>query len=76
MDEFNQRLDECRTREERQQFLLNMICFASCIEGLFFFGAFAYVYYLRSRGLLPSALFERDETGQRLHHRLHRRLGT
>ena len=46
-------LDECRTREERQQFLLNMICFASCIEGLFFFGAFAYVYYLRSRGLLP-----------------------
>jgi ribonucleoside-diphosphate reductase beta chain len=30
-----------------------MICFAACIEGLFFFGAFAYVYYLRSRGLLP-----------------------
>ncbi len=28
------------------------ICFAACIEGLFFFGAFAYVYFLRSRGLL------------------------
>jgi ribonucleoside-diphosphate reductase beta chain len=40
------------TREQRQQFLLNLICFAACIEGLFFFGAFAYVYFLRSRGLL------------------------
>ena len=29
-----------------------MVCFAGCIEGLFFFAAFAYVYYLRSRGLL------------------------
>lgn len=37
---------------ERRSFLLNMICFATCIEGLFFFGAFAYVYYLRSIGLL------------------------
>ena len=46
-------LDECKTKEDRQSFLLNMICFASCVEGLFFFGAFAYVYYLRSRGLLP-----------------------
>jgi ribonucleotide reductase beta subunit family protein with ferritin-like domain len=27
---------------------LNLTCFASCIEGLFFFGAFAYVYFLRS----------------------------
>jgi len=40
------------TREERKKFLLNLICFAACIEGLFFFAAFAYVYYLRSRGLL------------------------
>ncbi len=30
----------------------NLICFAACVEGLFFFGAFAYVYFLRSRGLL------------------------
>src|SRR6187551_243225 len=37
---------------ERRRFLLNLICFAACIEGLFFFGAFAYVYFLRSRGLL------------------------
>ncbi len=37
---------------QRQQFLLNLICFAACVEGLFFFGAFAYVYFLRSRGRL------------------------
>jgi ribonucleoside-diphosphate reductase beta chain len=36
----------------RRRFLLNVIAFAACIEGLFFFGAFAYVYFLRSRGLL------------------------
>jgi ribonucleoside-diphosphate reductase beta chain len=40
------------SREERRAFLLNLICFAACIEGLFFYGAFAYVYFLRSRGLL------------------------
>ena len=40
------------TIAQRRQFLLNLVCFAACIEGLFFFGAFAYVYYLRSRGLL------------------------
>jgi ribonucleoside-diphosphate reductase beta chain len=40
-------------RDDKRQFLLNLTCFASCIEGLFFFGAFAYVYFLRSRGLLP-----------------------
>ena len=43
---------ELRTRENRQQFLLNLVCFAACIEGLFFFAAFAYVYFLRSKGLL------------------------
>ena len=45
-------LDELRTRDDRRAFLLNLICFAACIEGLFFYGAFAYVYFLRSRGLL------------------------
>ena len=45
-------LDELRTRDDRKQFLLNLVCFAACIEGLFFFAAFAYVYYLRSKGLL------------------------
>ena len=48
-----QDLKRIETREERRQFLLNQICFAACIEGLFFFAAFAYVYFLRSRGLLP-----------------------
>jgi ribonucleoside-diphosphate reductase beta chain len=47
-----QGLRRIETREQRRQFLLNLICFAACIEGLFFFAAFAYVYYLRSRGLL------------------------
>ena len=45
-------LQELKTREDRQLFLLNLICFAACIEGLFFFAAFAYVYFLRNRGLL------------------------
>ncbi|MDN5780975.1 MAG: ribonucleotide-diphosphate reductase subunit beta [Luteimonas sp.] len=47
-----QDLHRIETREQRRRFLLNLVCFAGCIEGLFFFGAFAYVYYLRSRGLL------------------------
>jgi ribonucleoside-diphosphate reductase beta chain len=45
-------LDEIQTKEQRKEFLLNLICFATCIEGLFFFAAFAYVYFLRSKGLL------------------------
>jgi ribonucleoside-diphosphate reductase beta chain len=45
-------LTEIRTIEDRRNFLMNLICFACCIEGLFFFAAFAYVYFLRSRGLL------------------------
>ena len=45
-------LTRLETREDRRSFLLNLICFAACIEGLFFYGAFAYVYFLRSRGLL------------------------
>jgi ribonucleoside-diphosphate reductase beta chain len=47
-----QALQELRTPQEQRQFLLNLVCFAACIEGLFFFAAFAYVYFLRSRGLL------------------------
>lgn len=47
-----QHLDRLETRAHRRQFLLNLICFAACIEGLFFFGAFSYVYFLRSKGLL------------------------
>jgi ribonucleoside-diphosphate reductase beta chain len=45
-------LEHLNTRADRQRFLLNLICFAACIEGMFFFAAFAYVYFLRSKGLL------------------------
>lgn len=45
-------VDRLDTHEDRKAFLLNLICFAACIEGLFFYGAFAYVYFLRARGLL------------------------
>ena len=51
IDSINE-LDSLQTPEDRKRFLLNLICFASCIEGLFFFAAFAYVYFLRSKGLL------------------------
>lgn len=47
-----EKLDKLDSVVHRRQFLLNLICFAACIEGLFFFAAFAYVYYLRSKGLL------------------------
>jgi ribonucleoside-diphosphate reductase beta chain len=45
-------LDRIQTSADRRAFLLNLITFAAAIEGLFFFAAFAYVYYLRSRGVL------------------------
>ncbi len=45
-------IDRIESKEDRKKFLLNLICFATCIEGLFFFAAFAYVYFLRSKGLL------------------------
>jgi ribonucleoside-diphosphate reductase beta chain len=51
MDQMNdiERLD---TTEQKQTFLMNLLTFACAVEGLFFFAAFAYVYYLRDRGLL------------------------
>jgi len=45
-------MERIESKEDQRQFLLNLICFAACIEGLFFFAAFAYVYFLRSKGLL------------------------
>ena len=45
-------MEKIQSKEDRRRFLLNLICFASAIEGLFFFAAFAYVYFLRSKGLL------------------------
>jgi ribonucleoside-diphosphate reductase beta chain len=47
-------IDKLDTDDKRRQFIENIICFAACIEGLFFFGSFAYVYFLRSKGLLPA----------------------
>lgn len=47
-----QQLESLHGVEECRRFLLNQICFAACIEGLFFFAAFAYVYFLRAKGLL------------------------
>ncbi|MNK08103.1 Ribonucleoside-diphosphate reductase subunit beta [compost metagenome] len=51
MDSIDQ-LDTLQTKEDRRRFLMNLICFATCVEGLFFYAAFAYVYFLRSKGLL------------------------
>ena len=51
IDSINE-LQEIQTADQKQSFLLNLACFAACIEGLFFFAAFAYVYFLRSKGLL------------------------
>jgi ribonucleoside-diphosphate reductase beta chain len=45
-------IGQLETAADRRAFMLNVICFAACIEGLFFYGAFSYVYFLRSRGLL------------------------
>jgi ribonucleoside-diphosphate reductase beta chain len=61
-------LDRLESAADRRRFLLNLICFACCIEGLFFFAAFAYVWFLRSRGLLPGLAAGtnwvfRDESG-------------
>lgn len=52
MDSIND-LDKLDTDAKKKQFVQNLICFAACVEGLFFFGSFAYVYFLRNRGLLP-----------------------
>ena len=46
------KMDRIESVEDRRKFLMNLACFATCVEGLFFFGAFAYVYFLRSKGLL------------------------
>ncbi|HVB05022.1 MAG TPA: ribonucleotide-diphosphate reductase subunit beta [Acidimicrobiales bacterium] len=45
-------LEQLESAGQRQAFLCNLVCFACCIEGLFFFAAFAYVYFFRSKGLL------------------------
>ena len=47
-----EKLQKLDSMENKRRFLMNLICFAGAIEGLFFFAAFAYVYFLRSKGLL------------------------
>jgi ribonucleoside-diphosphate reductase beta chain len=51
MDQMNA-IDRLETDEQKQTFLMNLLTFACAVEGMFFFAAFAYVYYLRDRGLL------------------------
>jgi ribonucleoside-diphosphate reductase beta chain len=51
MDEMEQ-FDRIETDEQKRAFLMNLLAFACAVEGMFFFAAFAYVYYLRDRGLL------------------------
>ena len=50
MDSVREASTGWRRKADRRRFLLNLICFAACIEGLFFYGAFAYVYWFRSPG--------------------------
>jgi ribonucleoside-diphosphate reductase beta chain len=44
-------LSALRSVDDRRRFVENLLAYACGIEGLFFFAAFAYVYFLRSRGL-------------------------
>ncbi|MDP2662114.1 MAG: ribonucleotide-diphosphate reductase subunit beta [Dehalococcoidia bacterium] len=46
------KLPPLKTPGLRRQFLLNLIAYGCFVEGLFFYGAFAYVYFLREKGLL------------------------
>lgn len=46
-------MDRIETDKDKQDFLMGLMAFACAVEGLFFMGAFAYVYFLRSKGLLP-----------------------
>jgi len=51
MDQMS-KIDILETDEQRKTFLMNLLAFATGVEGLFFFASFAYVYYLRDRSLL------------------------
>jgi ribonucleoside-diphosphate reductase beta chain len=51
MDQMNE-IDRLESQADQRTFLMNLLAFACAVEGLFFFAAFVYVYYLRDRGLL------------------------
>jgi ribonucleoside-diphosphate reductase beta chain len=44
--------DSLQSKDDRRKFLLNLICFATCTKACFL-RRFCYVYFLRSKGLLP-----------------------
>lgn len=37
---------------DRSAFIRSLLAYGMCVEGLFFYAAFAYVYFMRSKGLL------------------------
>lgn len=45
------KLLKLETDEDRKAFLVSLLTFALAVEGLFFIAAFAYIYWLRFRGL-------------------------
>lgn len=45
-------IDQLVDDKDKQTFMMNLITFAAAVEGMFFMASFAYVYYLRSKGLL------------------------
>lgn len=47
-----EKMEVIQTDQDKKDFLNNLTAFTACNEGLFFFAAFAYVYFLRSKGLL------------------------
>lgn len=51
MEQMNS-IDRLETDDDKRTFLMNLLAFACAVEGMFFFAAFAYVYYLRDRGVL------------------------
>lgn len=46
-------ITQLETDAQIKKFMINLAAFALGVEGLFFMSAFAYIYALRSRGLLP-----------------------
>lgn len=59
--------DVLETDADRQEFLLNVMTFGAAVEGLFFMAAFAYIFFLREKGLAQGFAMlndwvSRDET--------------
>ena len=44
-------LSKMNSIENRRQFLMNLICFSTCIEGLFFSGANVFINYFKAKNL-------------------------